>query len=110
MANRNKAVAYAAGEFKAKYDFLPTVDDIIDATKLARNQIYATDAYKEGKIAKSSAKVTAEMIGGSVKRSEYYHKKSEEHGRAKKQSNAEQDELKALVAEQQNDAKSDRVL
>ena len=109
MENRNRAVAMAAAKFKTEHDRLPTVDEIVGITKYSRNQIYSTDAYEEEKIAKSSAKVSTEMMGGSVHETEYYSKKSEEHGRAKKRSKAEQAEMDALIDEQKKDDKSDRV-
>jgi len=100
MENRNRAVAMAAAKIKAEYDRLPTVDEIIAKTKYTRNQIYATNTYKEGKIAKSSAKLTTEMTGSSVAESEQFSRISEQHSRADRRSKSEQDELNALIDRQ----------
>lgn len=107
MANRNKAVAMAAAQFEAEHGCLPSVDDVIKETELSRPQIYATDAYREGKIAKSSAKVAGEMTGGSIQKTEYYNRESEEHARVKKRTKAEQAELDALIDEQKEDCVKD---
>ncbi len=107
MGHRNRAVAMAAARFQAEHDRLPTVDEIIAETKYTRPQIYATAAYREGKIAKSSAKAADEMTGGSVQRREYYGEKSEEHGRAKRRSESEQSALDALIDEQKEDTAKD---
>lgn len=107
MENRNRAVAMAAGEISRDHDRLPTVSEIVEKTKLTRNQIYATDPYKEGKIAKRTAKAAGEMIGGSVQRSEFYGGKSEEHGRGRRRSESEQAELDVLLEEHKEDVKED---
>jgi hypothetical protein len=109
MANRNKAVTLAAVQFKAKHDRLPTVDEIVDETRYSQSQVYATNAYKEGKIAKSSAKATAEVTGSSVQKSEYYSQKSEGHSRADRRAKSEQDELDVLIDKQKEDDGSDFV-
>jgi len=110
MANRNKIVAMAAAEIKRDYDRLPTVPEIIEKTKLTPNRVYATTPYKEGKIAKSSAKAATEMTGRSVHESQQFSETSELHSRAYKRSKAEQAELDALIEEQEKDNGSGRVL
>jgi len=107
MGNRNKAIAMAAAKFKAEYDRLPTVDEIIAETKYTRNQIYATNAYTEGKIAKPSAKLTAEMTGNSITTSEQFSEKSIQHSRTDRRTKSEQDELNALIDQQKKDCNSD---
>ena len=107
MAKRNKTVSMTAALYKLEHEQLPTVDEIIDETKCTRNEIYATDAYKEGKIAKSSAKIASEMTRGSVQKTEYYSQKSEEHGRTVRRTKAEQAELDALIDKQKEDDSSD---
>jgi len=107
MGNRNKAVAMAATKFKADYERLPTVDEIVAETSYSRNQIYATNAYKEGKIAKSSSKLTAESTGSSVIPSEQFGVKSLEQSRTKRRSKSNQDELDALIDQQKRDDTSD---
>lgn len=107
MANRNKAVAMAAAQFKVGHNRLPTVDEIVDETKYSRNEIYATSAYKEGKIARSSAKATTEITGSSVQKTEYYSQKSEEHSRTDRRSKSDQAELDALIDKQKEDDGSD---
>ncbi len=106
MARRNKAVAYSAGEIKAKHGRLATVDEIIEATKYNRSEIYATTAYKEGKIAKASAKLTIESTGSSVAPSEQFEEKSIEHSRSDRQSNSDKAELDALIDQQEKDDSS----
>ena len=106
MANRNKIVAYAAGDFKLTYEQLPTVDDIARETKLTPQQIYATNAYKNGKVRRNSAKVPDEMVGGSVSNSEHYGQESEQRGREVKKHRDNQDEVDALIDEQGDDAGS----
>ena len=101
MANRNKAVTMAAIEIGAKYDRLPTVDEIMRETKCTRHQIYATNAYKEGKIASRSAKLTTEMTGGSIT--------SSERSGVNRRNKADQDELDILVDKQKEDDSSDFV-
>lgn len=109
IENRNNVVEVAVIKFKAEHERPPTVDEIMAKTKYSRQQVYWTDAYQEGKMAKSSAKATTEMIGGSIQRTEYYGDKSEEHGRAKKRSKSKQAELDALIDEHKKDDESDRV-
>lgn len=110
MENRNRAVAMAAAKLKAKYDRLPTVDEIICETGYTRKEVYATDACKEGKIAKRSAKPTTEFTGSSIGETEYFSEKSIQHSRSDRRSRAEREELDALIDEQEKDDKSDRVL
>jgi len=109
MKNRNQAVAMTAAQLKAKYDRLPTVDEIVAETKYSRQQVYATYAYKEGKIAKQSAKVITDLTGRSVKESEYFTEKSIRHSRARRRSEADQGELDALIDEHKKDENSNRV-
>lgn len=103
MENRNRAVALAAAELRSKYDRLPTVDEVASMTGIPRDKIYPCAPYKEGKIARASAKSTSDMSGGSVTDSEYYDDHSEQHGRNKKRSKSEQAELDALIDEQAKD-------
>jgi len=106
MENRNRAVAMAAAEVQAKYDRLATVSEIIEETKLTAEQIYATTPYREGKIAKKSAKLTTEMTGSSVTETEYFGNKSIEHSRATRRTKSDQTELDALIDEQEKDNSS----
>ena len=108
MVNRNRAVMLAAAEIKSKYDRLPTVGEIMDATGYSRDEIYATNAYKENKIAKKSAKLTSEMTGSSTTSTEHISKQSVQHTRASRQAKSDQDELEALVDEQEKDSSSNR--
>ena len=108
MANRERVVAATAVKLRAEYDRLPTVDEIAQKTKYTRQQIYATSTYKEGNIAKSSAKATTETFGGCVAESEYIAKNSVQHSRADRRSKAKQAELDALIDEQEKDKKSRR--
>jgi hypothetical protein len=64
MDERNRLVTAAAIEFKARHNRLPTVGEIAAETKYSRRKIYATAAYKKGKIARNSSNATSEMIGG----------------------------------------------
>jgi hypothetical protein len=109
MENRNRAVAMAAAQIQATYDRLPTVDEIIAETKYTRQQVYATDAYKEDKIEKQSAKLTAEGMGSSVTSSEQFGEKSIEHSRSERRSKSDQAELDVLIDEQEQNDKSDFV-
>jgi len=109
MGTRNKVVARAAGEIQANHGRLPTVDEIFAETGYSRQQIYSTNAYKDGKIAKSTARLTSEMAGSSVTESEYFGKRSVKHSRAIRRSKSEQDELDALIDEQAKEDKSDFV-
>lgn len=109
MENRNRIAIVAAVEIEGRYQRLPTVDEIMEKTGLERQQVYSTDAYKEGKIAKTSAKVTTEMTGSSVADSEYFSGKSEQHGRAKRRSNSQQEEMEQLIEQQGHDDESDYV-
>jgi len=106
MADRNRSVALVAVEFESKHGRLPTVDEIIKKTSYNQKQIYQTDAYKEGKIAKNSAKVTDEMTGASITPSEYFGERSIQHTRAKNRSKSDQAALDALIEEQANDSNS----
>ena len=108
MDNRNRAVAYAAGDIKAKYDRLATVQDVVEATKLTPQKIYATSAYKEGKIAKTSAILTEEVAGGSTSPSEYFKSGTTEGTRAKQRTDADQAELDTLIDEQEKDDHTNR--
>jgi predicted RNA-binding Zn-ribbon protein involved in translation (DUF1610 family) len=64
MDERNRLVTAAAVEFRARHQRLPTVGEIATETEYSRRKIYATAAYKEGKIARNSSNSTSEMIGG----------------------------------------------
>jgi len=109
MKIRNKAVTMAAAELQAKYGRLPSVDEIMNETELTTDQIYATAPYKEGKIAKKSAKLTTESTGGSVTGSEQFGEKSVEHSRANKLSETEQLERDRLIDESvADDAKDEK--
>ncbi len=110
MGMRNKAVTMAAVEIQMKYDRLPTVNEIMIETKLSLNQIYATAPYKEGKIAKSSARVATEMTGGSVHENPQFSETSELHSRAKRRSKTEQHELDELIDQQVKDQNSNFVM
>lgn len=110
MENRNRAIAMAAAQLQAKYDRLPTVDEIVGETEYTRQQVYATPTYKEGKIAKKSAKLTTELTGSSVEESEYFADRSIQHTRTVRRSKAEQAELDSLIDEQGKDDKSGRIL
>ncbi len=109
MANRNKTVAYTAGQFKVKHGRLPSVDEVAEETKLTHPQIRATDAYKNGKIAKSSAKVSSEILNGSVSRSQFFDEGSEQHGREANRSKSDQAEVDALIEKQAQDDSSDHI-
>ncbi|MCP4611105.1 MAG: hypothetical protein GY845_20545 [Planctomycetes bacterium] len=109
MANRNKTVTIAAAQFKSKHDRLPTVDEIVYKTNYSRQQVYGTPAYKEGKIAKNSAYATSNLPGSSVQRSICYNHTSEEHSRAYRRSKADQNELDAMIDEQEEDDRSNFV-
>ena len=82
---------------------------VMDKTKLTANQIYATTSYKEGKIAKKSAKLTIEIIGKSVTTSEQFTNKSAEYSRTKRRMKSEQSELDAFIDQQKEDDSSDFV-
>jgi hypothetical protein len=103
MENRNRVVTMAAAEVQTKYDRLATVSEIMEKTKLTANLIYATAPYKEGKIAKKSAKLTTESTGGSVTGSEQFREKSIEHSRANRLSKSEQFEKDRLIDESKED-------
>jgi len=108
MENRNRAVVMAAAELKIKYDRLPTVSEIMEKTKLLADQIYATAPYREGKIAKKSAKLTAEMTENSIAASEQFGEKSIEHSRANRLSKTEQLERDSLIDESRADDARDK--
>lgn len=110
IENRNRIIAMAAAEIKLNNGRLATVDEVMDKTKLDRQQIYDSAAYKEGKIAKASAKATKDLAGSSVQSSEFYAGNSEEHGRQKRRSQSEQAELDALIEEQKEDDDSNFVM
>ncbi|MBN1125074.1 MAG: hypothetical protein JXA82_08700 [Sedimentisphaerales bacterium] len=107
MDNRNRSVAMAATDIKMKYDRLPTVSEISKKTKLTHDQIYATKPYKEGEIAKRSAKLATDMTGGCIASSELFKDKSIEHSRANRRTTSEQIELEALIDQQEIDDSSD---
>ena len=109
VENRNRIIVTAAAELKIKYDRLPSVDEVMEKTHLGRQQIYDSAPYKEGKIAKASAKATEEVTGSSVQKSEYFDENSEEHGRRNNRSKAEQAELDALIDQQADDDRSEYV-
>ena len=100
MGNRNKAIAMAAALLQVKYDRLPTVHEISVETKYDHQQIYDSAPYKEGKIAKKSAKKTTELIGSSTTGSEQFNGKSNERSRIDKRTKSEQAELDALIDQQ----------
>ncbi|MDD5457843.1 MAG: hypothetical protein PHF37_00395 [Phycisphaerae bacterium] len=110
MADRNRSIALAAAKFQTSHGRLPNVDDIVRETSYTPKQIYHTDPYKEGKIAKNTAKVTNEITGSSVASSEYFGDKSTQHTRAKKRSKADQAELDAFIEEQTEDKNSRYVM
>lgn len=103
MENRNRTVAMSANEVQTKYGRLATVSEIMEKTKLTANQIYATASYKEGKIAKTSTKLTAEMTGSSIASSEQFGKNSIEHSRANRLSKSDQLERDRLIDESMAD-------
>ncbi|MHA2043539.1 MAG: hypothetical protein ACYSWZ_00360 [Planctomycetota bacterium] len=107
MENRNRAVTMAAVEIKGDYGRLPSVSEIIDKTELTAEQIYATVPYKEGKIARRSAKLTTESTGSSVTESEQFGGKSIEHSRADRLSKSEQLERDQLIDESKADDAND---
>lgn len=109
MRNRNQVISLFVGNFKREHDRLPTVDEVMTETKYGRKQIYETDAYKEGRIAKKFAKSVTEMAGGSVTQSERFSGASEQHSRADRRSKSEQAELDALIDQQREDNHSDFV-
>jgi hypothetical protein len=96
----------AAGKFQVEHDCLPTVDEMVGVTKYTRAQIYSTAAYKEGKIAKSSARPAAEMLGRSVNETEQFDAKSPQAARTGRKSQAAQAELDALIDQQMHDDNS----
>lgn len=71
MDERNRLVSAAAVEFRARHHRLPTLSEIAAETKYSRRKIYATAAYKEGKIARNSSNSTSEMIGGGSGETEH---------------------------------------
>jgi len=103
MDNRNRAVLVAALEIKEEYGRLPTVNEINRKTGYTADQIYATAPYKEGKIAKRSARLTPESTGSSVAASEQFGEKSIEHSRANRLSKSEQLERDKLIDESKAD-------
>jgi hypothetical protein len=109
MKKRNKEVATVASTFKNEYGRLPNVFEMVDATEYTRPEIYRTNTYKEGKIAKRSARVATEMTGSTVVDSEYFSNTSQQHSRVKRKSKAEQDVLDALIDNQKQDDKSNFV-
>lgn len=109
LEDRNRAVAMAAAKFKSEHDRLPTVTDIVTVTSYGRQQIYSTDAYKEGKVIKAGSKATGELTGSSVTETEYFGGKSINHSRIKRRSNFEQAHLDALIEQQAQDDKSNFV-
>jgi hypothetical protein len=109
MENRNRVVTMAAAEIRAKYDRLATVWEIMEKTKLTADQIYATAPYKEGRIAKRSAKLTTDITGRSVTASEQFGGKSVEHSRANRLSKSDQLERDNLIDESTaNDARDEK--
>jgi len=106
IENRNRTVARVAAIFKAEHDHLPSVDDIVAATEYSRQQVYYTNTYKEGKIAKESARAATQMTGGSVAQSEHVGRVSEQRSRVERRSRADQDTLDALIDEQSEDNKA----
>lgn len=110
LEDRNRAVAMASAKFTSEHDRLPTVTDIVTITSYERQQIYSTEAYKEGKIIKASAKATNELTGSSATETEYFDEKSINHSRAKRRSKTEQAMLDSLIEQQAEDNKSNYVL
>jgi len=110
MASRNRDVAMAVAELRVEHDRLPTVDEVIAKTKLDRKKIYATEAYREGKIAKPSAKNTADMFGASVVDSEFSGEKTESGARRSRRSKADQSLMDALIEKQAQEDSSDRIM
>lgn len=109
MENRNRIVIAAVIEIEGRYHRPPTVEEIIEKTGLERQQIYSTDAYKNGKIVKKGAKVTTDLTGSSITDSEYFSENSEQHGRARRRSKSQQTELDLLIEQQEQDDKSNFV-
>ena len=99
----------AATKFNAEYGRFPRVDEIRSKTGYSPNQIYATNAYNEYKILRRSAKLTNEMMGKSVAAGEQFGNKSIEHSRADRQSKSDQDQIDALIDQQNKDATSDHI-
>jgi len=81
----------------------------MEETKLTADQIYATAPYKEGKIAKKSAKLTVAMTSSSITASEQFTEKSIDHSRAKRRTKTDQVELDSLIDQQEKDDSSDFV-
>ena len=106
MENRNRSVLLIAAEIQSHNGRLATVEEIEDKTGFSKQQIYATAAYKEGRIQQAGAKATTEMTGSSVADTEYFSEKSEQHGRVRRRSKSQQAELDLLVEQQAQEKKS----
>jgi hypothetical protein len=107
MDARNSALIVAAVKYEQKHDCLPTVQEMVKATRYTQQEIYATDAYKEGRIVKHSAKGTAEMAGGSVVESEYVSDHDDQGARATRSAKTREAELAMWIDEQEKDQRDD---
>lgn len=106
IENRNRIIAIAAAEISGTYGRLPSVSEIVEKTALTQHQIYASASYKAGKIARASAKVADDMTGRSIRKSEFYGERSQEHCRRKNQNKAKQVEVDVLADQQRADDNS----
>jgi len=109
VTKMNSIIISVAAVFEAHHGRLPTVDEIADQTEYEPKKIYNSNAYKDGKIAKKSARATEEMVGKSVIQTDYYTPTSNEASRATRRTKSDQDELDALIDEQEEDDKSDYI-
>ncbi len=105
MKTRNTVVLHEAIKLKDQYDRLPTVDEIEKVTKYTPRQIRETVAYRKGKIAKTSSRLTTETAR-SAKNSEYADSKASAGQQNIKRSKIQQLELEELIDNQKRDDSS----
>ncbi len=93
--NRASAILIAAIELAREFNNrIPTVKEVVERTGYPAKQIYDSEPYKEGKIARESAILTQDSTDeASVTGSEYYNRHSIERSRADRKHKNDQDSI-----------------
>lgn len=107
MAERNRKVSLVVDSYETDHGRPPMVHEVADKAKIEDELVYTTNAYNEGRITKVSAKSTTAMYGSSVKTSEFYGERAEQHGRANRKSETDQNVRDALIDQSRKDNDSD---
>ena len=109
MKTRNRAIVAFIDEFEQRYDRLPYVHEVEAETSYKRKQIYSSNPYKEGRIAKKSTKAIPGTDSGTIVKTEQWTATSEEQSRRARRTRSEQHKLECLIDEQERDEKANRI-